>query len=198
MTGLKQKSTRSVLKSVADYQAMTVWLEGADAHRAAGTKNGNTLGPVTSAFLKTAAFGELGMARISDAELAAHMTKLSGVAVSTTKVWKPRAFAPGACSVRLQAGARGRLRLEAGRGHDDLVIAAALAVSQRTSQTSAGDVTLPFVTPAQTEWFVISRQAASGNAFMVRVRIFPAAPSCRMNRDATRAFGSSENSLAEG
>ena len=45
---------------------------------------------------------------------------------------------------------------------------------------------------------MISRYAASGKAFMVRVRIFPMAPSCRMNRAATRAFGSSENSLAEG
>ena len=85
-----KKSTRSVLKTVADYQAMTVWLEGADAHRAAGTKNGNTLGPVTSAFLKIAALGELGMRRVPDAELAAHMTKLCGVAVSTTKVWNAR------------------------------------------------------------------------------------------------------------
>ena len=99
-----KKSTRSVLKTVADYQAMSRVGEGAGARRAAGTKTDNTLGPLTSAFLKIAALGELGMARIPDAELAAHMTKLSGVAVSTTKVWKPRAFSPGACSVRLQAG----------------------------------------------------------------------------------------------
>ena len=85
-----KKSTRSVLKTVADYQAMTVWLEGADAHRAAGTKIGNRLGPLTSAVLKIAALGELGMRRVPDAELAAHMIKLCGVAVSTTKVWNAR------------------------------------------------------------------------------------------------------------
>ena len=85
-----KKSTRSVLKTVADYKAMTVWLEGADAHRAAGTKIGNRLGPLTSAVLKIAALGELGMRRVPDAELAAHMTKLCGVAVSTTKVWNAR------------------------------------------------------------------------------------------------------------
>ena len=85
-----EEITRSVLKTAADHKAMTVWLEGADAHRAAGTKSGNTLGPVTSAFLKIAAFGELGMRRVPDAELAAHMTKLCGVAVSTTKVWNAR------------------------------------------------------------------------------------------------------------
>ena len=34
----------------------------------------------------------------------------------------------GACRFVFKPGARGRLRLEAGRGHDDLVIAAALAV----------------------------------------------------------------------
>ncbi len=85
-----KKSTRRVLKTAADYKAMTVWLDGADAHRAAGTKAGNTLGPLASAFLKTAALGELGIPRIPDAELAAHMTKLSGVVVSTTKVWNAR------------------------------------------------------------------------------------------------------------
>ena len=85
-----KKSTRSVLKTVADHKAMTVWLEGADAHRATGTKTGNTLGPLTCAFLKTAASGELGMTRVPDAELAAHMTKLCGVAVSTMKVWNAR------------------------------------------------------------------------------------------------------------
>jgi hypothetical protein len=79
-----------VLKTAADYKAMTVWLDGADAHRAAGTKTDNKLGPLTSAFLKIAALGELGMPRVPDAELATHMTKLSGVVVSTTKVWNAR------------------------------------------------------------------------------------------------------------
>ena len=85
-----KKATRSVLKTAADHKAMTVWLDGADAHRAAGTKTGNTLGPLTSAFLKIAALGELGMTRVPDAELAAYMTKLSGVVVPTTKIWNAR------------------------------------------------------------------------------------------------------------
>jgi hypothetical protein len=38
---------------------------------------------------------------------------------------------------------------------------------------------------------MISRYAAAGNAFMVRVRIFPPTPSCRMKRAETASSGAS-------
>ena len=93
MTGLKsgRRQQRSVLKTAADHKAMTVWLDGADAHLGGWNEDWNKLlGPLTSAFLKIAALGELGMTRVPDAELAAYMTKLSGVVVPTTKIWNAR------------------------------------------------------------------------------------------------------------
>jgi hypothetical protein len=69
---------------------MIAWVESAGARRAAGTKTDNSLGPLTSAFLKIAALGEMRITGIPDTELATYMSKLSGVAVSTTRIWNAR------------------------------------------------------------------------------------------------------------
>jgi hypothetical protein len=47
-------SQRRVLKTRSDYDAMISWAENVSARRAAGVKSGNSLGPLTAAFLRIA------------------------------------------------------------------------------------------------------------------------------------------------
>jgi hypothetical protein len=85
-----KKSQRRVLKTRSDYDAMISWAENISARRAAGVKSGNSLGPLTAAFLRIVAVGAFDVAPGTDDELERVMTALCGIDVSRSRISNAR------------------------------------------------------------------------------------------------------------
>ena len=79
-------SQRRVLKTRNDYDAMISWAENVSARRAAGVKSGNSLGPLTAAFLRIVALGAFDVTPGTDDELGRVMTALCGIDVSRSRI----------------------------------------------------------------------------------------------------------------
>jgi hypothetical protein len=83
-------SQRRVLKTRSDYDAMISWAENVSARRAAGVKSGNSLGPLTAAFLRIVALGAFDVTPGTDDELGRVMTALCGIDVSRSRISNAR------------------------------------------------------------------------------------------------------------
>jgi hypothetical protein len=83
-------SQRRVLKTRSDYDAMISWAENVSARRAAGVKSGNSLGPLTAAFLRIVALGAFDITPGTDDELGRVMTALCGIDVSRSRISNAR------------------------------------------------------------------------------------------------------------
>ena len=83
-------SQRRVLKTRSDYDAMISWAENVNARRAAGVKSGNSLGPLTAAFLRIVASSAFDVTPGPDDELGRMMTALCGIDVSRSRISNAR------------------------------------------------------------------------------------------------------------
>ena len=83
-------SQRRVLKTRSDYDAMISWAENVNARRAAGVKSGNSLGPLTAAFLRIVALSAFDVTPGPDDELGRMMTALCGIDVSRSRISNAR------------------------------------------------------------------------------------------------------------
>ena len=69
---------------------MISWAENVSARRAAGVKSGNSLGPLTAAFLRIVAVGAFDVTRGTDDELGRVMTALCGIDVCRSRISNAR------------------------------------------------------------------------------------------------------------
>jgi hypothetical protein len=69
---------------------MISWAENVSARRAAGVKSGNSLGPLTAAFLRIVALGAFDVTPGTDDELGRVMTALCGIDVSRSRISNAR------------------------------------------------------------------------------------------------------------
>jgi hypothetical protein len=86
----RKHSQRRVLKTRSDYEAMNSWAENVGARRAAGVKSGNSLGPLSAAFLRIVASGAFGVTPGTDDELGRVMTALCGIDISRSRISNAR------------------------------------------------------------------------------------------------------------
>src|SRR5262249_15750210 len=83
-------SQRRVLKTRSDYDAMISSAENVSARRTAGVKSGNSLGPLTAAFLRIVALGAFDAMPGTDDQLERMMPALCGIEVSGARISNAR------------------------------------------------------------------------------------------------------------